>query len=33
MCLIFRWHLKALNRKMEEAEVAEGKGKGFRYIL
>jgi hypothetical protein len=33
MVLIFRWHLKALNRELEEREVAEGREKGFRYML
>ncbi|CAK5268275.1 unnamed protein product [Mycena citricolor] len=34
MCLIFRWVLKAENRKLEEAEEEKGvRTAGFRYIL
>jgi hypothetical protein len=30
---MFRWHLRTLNRELEEREAAEGKAKGFRYLL
>jgi hypothetical protein len=32
-CYVFRQHLASLNRKIEERERAEGKEKGFRYML
>jgi hypothetical protein len=33
MCLIFRMHLKSLNDKAAQREQAEGRPKGFRYLL
>lgn len=36
MCAMFRWHLKGLNKKLEENERTDergGKGRGFRYML
>ena len=33
MCYFFRQHLASLNRKQEERERAEGREKGYRFIL
>ncbi|KZT29316.1 MFS general substrate transporter [Neolentinus lepideus HHB14362 ss-1] len=33
MCYVFRTHLARLNRKAEESEEAEGRSKGYRYML
>jgi hypothetical protein len=33
MCIVLRFHLKSENRAIEAREVAEGRPKGFRYLL
>lgn len=33
MCYVFRWHLSNLNKQAEAREKADGRPKGYRYIL
>jgi hypothetical protein len=33
MCYMFRQHLLALNRKLEEEEKAQGRERGFRFVV